>query len=126
MISSFLKFLSPLQFFKTVLTRAVLALCLAASAVPPMVETAAAAPLAALTTAQEALPATQIDQTRYRRYRHYHHRYFYGPRRYYRPIYRPIYRPFYRPYYGVSCRRYVGWHRSRYGMVFGPYRRCFR
>jgi len=105
---------------KKIATRVTLALCLFGSLAVEMPKVAEAAPLAGLSQsapsveASAANPATQVQYYR----RHYYRPRYYRPR-YYRPIYRPIYRP-------LMCRRVVGWHRTPYGMVFGPYRRCFR
>ncbi len=112
---------------RTFLTRGLLALCLASGLTAQTIEPAGAAPIAGMTSSPEAATANPVQQAYYYRYfrvhhrrPHYRHVYFYAPRRHYRPVYR------YRPIYHVSCRRFVGWHQSRYGMVFGPYRRCYR
>ena len=93
---------------KTFCTKIILALCLTAGTLVATPEFAAAAPLAGIgqsVNSVEAASPSAVAKTQY-----YYHR-----RHYYRRFYRP-----------VECRRFVGWHRTRFGMVFGPYRRCFR
>jgi hypothetical protein len=68
---------------------------------------AEAAPLSGLSQSVSGIEAANpalIQKTQYYRHR-WHHRHYYRP---------------------IQCHRVIGWHRTRYGTVFGPYRRCYR
>lgn len=116
---------------KKFFARGVLALCLATGFAADTIEPAAAAPMSAMAPAVSDSAPALVQHVQYRR--HYVRRYrvvrrpaFYVVRHRYRPVYRPMYRPMYRPIYRPVCRRVVGWHQTRFGMIFGPYNRCYR
>jgi len=107
------------------LAKAALALCLASGITAQTLEPAEAAPLSIMRPALSDQTPDLVQPAQYyrhyrhvRRYRVYRHRYHYGPRYRYRPVYRPIYRP--------HCRRFVGWHMTRFGMMYGAFNRCYR
>lgn len=94
--------------FKTLCAKAIVMLCLAVGTTSFEAPLAQAAPLSGLSQSVSSVETANPGLIQHAQY--------YGPRRHHR-------RYFYPP---VACRRVIGWHRTRFGMMFGPYRRCYR
>ena len=96
------------KMLKTLCAKAIVTLCLVAGTTSFEVPLAQAVPLSGLSQSVSSVETANPELIQHAQY--------YGPRRHHR-------RYFYPP---VVCRRVIGWHRTRFGMMFGPYRRCYR